>query len=1029
MCNYYGKLPWPVIDAGFTEWSIVNLPLKSTKEHPTLWKQGVPVTKEELVAQVVRIFIEKITNSYFSTMELELAFRKGSKLSMILVKDEEGFKFSESIDDTPMGQRIEKALGITLLEGDKDVKRHSQFREYDARGSMSMEELNLIYLDEIVFPKSETTLFDFACVRSDREFVILQIKQIMWELGYRDAPGYDQEELKEKFKKCTDGAGLISPSFRARSVAWMQMHQDEFGIHWTMIKKCRDAKQMSFRAALPGSGQIKLMAQVAEWLPDDFLLLHSQNVKKEWRVAVEVDGVPVPFRYWWDAFSGKDVSRTNMQFVVAHRFLFPDNLIYRSLGKMKERHLALLEEKGFVDDHDELLDSILSDDENALQNSFSAFARYAPMELSQHGLNPLEFPVVVTRAATASIAKWCNLSDASLRIEIPASVHWQIVSELILLLADPDAPRVESKVGIRFHQGLKVAYVMDERYLQVIKDHGGADMDDFWDLRVVRWSKTRVVVIRLRAPTRPGEWGIDDLEGPMPDALISDCIETIWGPIKFYDVETLSEEEKAAIVKELPRRAHLHPAIENPVVEMQEGRIERELYSWGRVKDQVAMSSMNPGMGVNWMTTMWFIEPHIPLPCGMDFLVDTFIQEGLKYGEQGLMEIQEILKSWFETKFFKHLDVHKKDLSKCLFDSGFLFRKGIVKGLKLADRMKKIRYQRRPQDWYSNLLEGVHAEVEAFARYLREWIVEKSNALEEHKFLAGVEDVIQVTAKERTFTDVYSHYNACYLKTDGRNCTLSYLVAAMEAEGLTYFNMNEITKDNWKGKDITKVLDRKLVLRDENGRIMKDKETGETLTKDFPWQWDVTREHNPMWNFTWGHAVVNDGKYTKDGYTTEAAKVKRTGGVLISREFLTTPEEIVAATKHCLLSYQMPQGRRLEEFLLEEENFDNFLTWLVCEFEVGGKTNVIEQAAPILPPPAPAAENKRYVFTFSKVNPDTGEWTSGSEWISTSSRKVLLTKCNDALTRIGDSKDRFVSVTTQDGTVMKLSEMIEKLAL
>ncbi len=968
--------------------------------------------------KILRLFVEKIAKSYFTTSELELAFRKGGRLTMILVDGkEEGVSVAEKEDNTPMGQRIAKHLGITLLEGDKDVKRHSQFRKYDSRGWLPKGQLKLLHLDRIPFPKERVDDSEIDHLLEGKKMVYLKVKQIMWDQGFRyQDQTHDAHILDRKFLKVTDGAGLISPSFKKQSVAWMKANKRKYGIDHSIIRKCEKTKQMSFRAALPGSGQIKAMMQIASWLPDDFILIHRQNVKKEWKVSKDV-----PFRFWWDAYEGKPISRTNMQFIVAHRFLFPDSLIFRALEKMKARHLELLEEKGFVDDREELLTSIFGDDseEYGLQRSFSSFARLAPTEISEYGFNPLEFPVVCTRAATASISKWCNLTDASLRIEIPGSVHYQILSEFILLLADPDAERVKDVNGIRFHKDLKVAYVMDDNYLNVITDSGGADMDDYWDSRCVKWNETTTMIISVRAPTKPGEFNVHQLEGDAPVAK--------------EEIETLSQEDKDAIKKELPHRAHLQPMIENMKVDVMERTKPQELYTWGRVKEQIGMDSMSPGFAVNMLAAVWFWNPKEVPPCGMDFIVDSMTQEGLKYGKEGLKQINETVRFWFLDQFTEHLSNKDNDLRKCKFDTGFLFRKGITEllfdpeGLDLEAQFNKIRWNNRPEDWYSILLEEVNRRVGAFKMFLREWIVEKSNALPK-RFLGGIED-IAVNAKTTKFTDLYSFYSACYLSSRS-NLPVKYLREAMEAEGLEFFSPFNLTKENRKGLDVSKVVE--FYFTDKGYK-----------------------------NFRWTPAKINDGKFTHDGFRDEASKVKRTGCQLISKELVGSDADfLMSAVKLSLESYDSKDenGRRYEEYLLEEENWDLFLVWTLVNWEEKGTSGSLEKmvelagrplteqevqgcekiiaiakemektVAPIVPPSPAPVTMKSYTFTFSTVDLQTNLWRSHTRKVTTESRKVLLEKAKEALGWIGSRNDRFVSVTNAEGKKMEVVELIKKLS-
>jgi len=950
--TYLGIVPHPVIDLGYEKWMTLTLPLHTDDEYPCLWEHGIPVEKKDESAEyTIKIFLEKITDYFFKRGELENAVRKGSKMSLTILPDcPDEFKFTKDVENTPLGQRYRRRLGLTMLDGDKSGKRHSQLWDYAARGCLPRNKVTLIRLEQIKWIDVEWTGAQIDKAPTVYQRVIMKSQNLFVKLGYTKSK--DTPELRDQFEKALDGTGMLARSFINHSVGLMRHEQEKYGIDPLLIERCDSAYQISFRGLIPGGGQLKAVMQVSDWLPSGYILFHSTNDKtKEWKVEERCDDGSMcrPFRYYWNPKSGKDVSRTNLQYIIANRFLFTDELLHRWFDKMKSDHMRKLETTGIVDDRMDMLESMMNDEDEedgcGLKKSFTTFTRLAPTELHQWGFNPLEFPKIATAAAQAGTNSWVKLETAQLRIVIPGAVRCQIISHLAYSLMIGYVPKFEKENGLRFDTTRKIAYEPDEQYKITMKNHGGSDGDDDYDITIRQWKDQHVAIV-MRAPCQPGDWNMKYVEGDLPES------------IKKEDIEQIPLDVQDAIKRELPRRSYLiggRNEIELPTSPRQ----KKPSYDLSVVKAQINMPSLNPGMLVNMFTDMWIWDREFSLlhaPCSLELLIDTPVQGGLIYGEEGLTHLQVTIQKMYIDRL---RELYKRTGAKHLRDLPisieFWYRKGLTSLFSENEKMMKqigeVRFdqQMREKDWYYTLLYEMNQKLKDFRDEIEVWVTEKFLSLESKKFYDNTMDISTDPGVE-PFITTYSKF--CDSQWDyDRGCLLKHLRTALTDCGFPP------TKENMLlNKEVFDRYFKNNLKTDERKRHPK-------AGLEHPWKFDepTTKNPNPTiyeircFDYKWSHDTLPDGRFTKGKRSKIATKVYRTGlGYISAKEIESRPGLesglfFARALRFCLDTYGS-KPVRVEDFLLEENNWNRFMVWLLLEFEVKG-TKQLEPIQPTDPEP------------------------------------------------------------------------------
>jgi hypothetical protein len=1015
---YHGKVPHPLLALGYEKWMLLQLPLSTDPDSPCLWQAGVAMSMDEEAGEILADFARQICFKFGIEGTMELPIRNGNKISLAVVEgDNQGFKPGQKLRELPLGQRLQQKLGVTLIDGDNLEKRAKMFlRSYDADGEIPASQVQVILLDKIPWPVKEITDAMIEKEAHVHKRTILKIQQQFWKMGYRW--WRDSVTKRKRFNTALDGVILCSSTLKEHSIERMIEKQQELGIDPLLIRKCKRTHQMSFRGLLPGSGQLKGMAQVVEWLPYGYILTHSCNIKREIQVARTLpDGSPVPFRYFWDAFEGKPCSRTNKQYLEANKFLFPDPSLERWFTRMEEKHRTKLREKGIVDDPEELLTHLYSSDENdwnALERGFNTSVRMMATELDLLGFDVREFPKIGAAAATASTRSWVKKDTNQLRIEIPGSCHYQLLPLLVVLLMDPEAPMIDNpNKGIRFHTKYRIAYQHDSLYEKAMIDHGGADGDDFYDFIVREWKGKRVV-FRLRSPSRPSEWGMDELEGHPPV------------DVREGDIEVLSKNQCIAILQEWEKRAHLLPPVPKLQfpkktqdkkrtfpVKLQAPLVERSSpYRWNRLLDNLQMTSMHAGLLVNllsltWSDRDWYLKN---APCGMEEVIDACTKDAAKHGEEGLQWMQSTIVGWWIEWFLERVRMAGGKVAETGLDFTLFYRKGAVGVLRkaghkhLASRVEELAgLNPRPDHYHStNLLERMYQRLVKFQDSLKQEAVENFLTLSTRPFLDNVNS-LGIHMPHHTFLTLYSKYAACHWQERAYGKKLQGYLQEALAEC-----------------DIP-VLDPPYT----NSSVFE-----QALSKDRKWV-----------NWKWKSKKIKDGLDSSNGRVPLAQKVYRKGLSLIahkvveSRPGLRSGEFFATCLKLCLSTYSWEgtEGLRIEDFLIDsEDTWARFVTWLLLEWEE--KSVLRSHQLKEIEMKTTTKNNtwsrpRTYIFRFiTEVYGCEALRTIYNRKPSIGSFEELVKTCTAALSWMKEDPCRSVTVENEAKQIVSIEELIKKLS-
>lgn len=943
--GYLGKLPYPILDLGYEEWSLLHLPLANSATSPVLFRGGRPVPSDDADAEAkIRSFAKAISLRHGLAGSLELPIRVGSKCSLVVVGgDPRPLDPQAPVEKQPFGRRFKERLGVTFHDGDSTEKR-AKFatRSYDAAGSIPQDKVRIVLIDKLRLWAKPITDAMIEALPTVHARTIMKVKQVLYRQGYRPD---DSATRRKRMMVALDGVIFASATLRSHSVKRMKARQAELGIDPALIHKCAAARQMSFRGLIPGSGQLKGMAQVVDWLPYGYVLTHSCNVKRE--VSVDralADGTPVPFRYYWDAYGGKKQSRLNLQYMTAHPGLFPFPAVRGWFNQMKAEHSAKVEADGVVDDRAELIDLFLGGDrDDERENGFNAGVRLNATELTALGFDVREFPQICAAAAKAATRNWVKRDTMQLRVAVPGAVHYQLISQTAMLLVDPEAPTMfNPDKGVRFHARQRVAYQDDALYEKSMVDHGGADGDDHYDFILRRWSKagdSKVVVFRLRCPSRPSEWGMDELEGHPPV------------DVKEADVEEVPESTKKWVRREWGRRAHLLPPVVNPPLptagavppapvdglpRLGDRKAEPGVappYGWARYLRNVEMVGAHPGLLVNLIGLSWCDRDFYlnNVPCGMEFVVDACTKDAAKYGTEGLALLQAHVVAWFTGWITSKIEKAGGDLAATGIDWSLVLRKGGIGVLRMAE-MKEwadegerlAGLDPRPACYhFTNLVEELHRDLADYQDLLTRHCVERALALPTRPF--GDNVTVPVKGEHAGFVVTYSKYAAGHWldSSFGRRLveTLKEAVGlcGLDRGGEPYTDPNLFDLYTFKPSEWVSGARLRGILNHNGGRYP---------AKGF--------------NYRWKNARIRDGLDTAGGRVPAAQKVYRKGlSLLAAVELEKRPGEaggefLAGCLRYCLSTYSLDSSKpvRVEDFLSDsEETWSRFIVWLLLEWE------------------------------------------------------------------------------------------------
>jgi hypothetical protein len=151
------------------------------------------------------------------------------------------------------------------------------------------------------------------------------------------------------------------------------------------------------------------------------------------------------------------------------------------------------------------------------ETSFAVLMKWRVNNFQMHGGDYLDSPWLTNNIAQL----WCKSLgdrtaswDNTLKINVPCALRAQIVTESLINLyiqhSNLGEPVQINRGGIRWYEPLKVAYVSDRDWSElVVESHGGCDLDDFFMLRYVTHDNKRRVIAH-RSPNARGEYTIWD---------------------------------------------------------------------------------------------------------------------------------------------------------------------------------------------------------------------------------------------------------------------------------------------------------------------------------------------------------------------------------------------------------------------------------------------------------------------------------------------------------------------------------------
>lgn len=319
------------------------------------------------------------------------------------------------------------------------------------------------------------------------------------------AMGFKVEASKLRWQTIEDPArekeldgGIWMPWwFVHMALTWVENRMGKGWMPDHMRKKIQDCQAFNGRLFVPGLGLVKGQFFLYE---GDTIITHRCNIKR----GIEVEG---EFAYWIADPQPPKSTRTSNQFLVNNRNLFP---VQEVLGQVKAK-LDGIKEKllsgEWVETHEELWDAS-GDKEHQLDwDSHATQTRVKVCEVvGKLGLDYRSFPALAYKAMGAHLDSMLDPWKGELRVEVPNSVCWQVVSAAFIRLVYPQYQEPERR-HCRFHRGLQVVVRNTEDYVEVMPDHGGPDMDDFYTC-MVRGN----LVWFLRSPNDVGEYSMAYLE-------------------------------------------------------------------------------------------------------------------------------------------------------------------------------------------------------------------------------------------------------------------------------------------------------------------------------------------------------------------------------------------------------------------------------------------------------------------------------------------------------------------------------------
>jgi len=637
-----GSMPWLICMAlqQCKDRSFEVLMCKKTSDprakKPHLWINGVnPIdhdakATEEDSHRPIEQILNRLILQWAADGTLEMPCVKGSRLGIVrfwhdtkpdlmlqkLLNDpsvsfDSVSKWAD--DNLGFGHRISQLCGLSLIHGPKDMKRLPVlFGNRSVFGEVEASKVELILVDEIDLASSHemaerilNTLPDDA---PPRELAIALVRELLASKGFvYQIPGSEAEKTQQKrLKAAYDGHISFGEAFKLQSLKNQKDRKHRYRIPKSAIEKTAEGIAFNFRGFFPGKAQLKGQAFVNQAFSGYVIVTHSSNFKD----GGKVDAAFPTMRWVMDAQPGKDVGRWNAQYAAMHPGLVEVEELQVAVRLEIDRLIEKIKTQGCISTTRELDDATnWEDDEHEHKIHKNSVTTIRRRQLAQakemFGPDNVMFPTLEERALRSELYRLLDTDAGKFNIPLPWMLHRQVVSEIAALTNNPSLkPLTEGQIGYDSEAG--VFYVQTERFInEVVPNHGGSDMDDFYDVLIRRalvGGEWKLVAILLRCPTFAGEWSYHLYQGKLPEMETNEPIPLFKeGKVELSVAGGLTKTELMRDEKYRSSRIGLDNLVSKEVKEREKAGYDKP-FGFRHLRSQLAITESNPGKAVNAIT-------------------------------------------------------------------------------------------------------------------------------------------------------------------------------------------------------------------------------------------------------------------------------------------------------------------------------------------------------------------------------------------------------------------------------------------
>jgi hypothetical protein len=267
---------------------------------------------------------------------------------------------------------------------------------------------------------------------------------------------------------------------------------------------------------------------------------------------------------------------------------------------------------------------------DAVDEGISSAMQYSAIEYVMRGGDITKSRSMLTMVAKA---RYNNLIDrkGNVRVPVPCAVHAQVISQSSAKMAGHDI--VVPRGALRFCKELECFVNNDIDYIMDYDNHGGRDLDDFYDIFFREMDGRRVMIV-VRSPNGKGEYSIYDyVEGDYhPVWTKSDGSTVIFPEVNGKGwPKRVSEalNDGSLVYTGLPSKG---------LPKVEEADEEYSIQSVLSAVDDGLGGDSSPGMYIN-ARMLWdqvfpgLRKEHI---CSLEDAIDTFVQVGTKVDKSAL---------------------------------------------------------------------------------------------------------------------------------------------------------------------------------------------------------------------------------------------------------------------------------------------------------------------------------------------------------------------------------------------------------